>query len=170
MTTIEPWAIQLQLPRDRAVVHLAKRGYRRYLIEIDGVSATPMQWSEVSGVPYGTLMDRLHAGWTGRALISDARGPGRRPRLITAHGETLTLAEWAERSGIGTSTILYRLRSRWSPEDAVTVKPRQWGKKQPEPLSTTDGTEVANHPTCPAAIPNAPPGRSHRHRGERCGE
>ena len=87
-------------------------------IGLNGTAKTIMQWSEETGIAYGTLYGRLAKGWR----VEDALSV--KPTLNTileCNGEKHILKEWAEITGIHRDTIMKRIKHGWSVSDALSV-------------------------------------------------
>lgn len=88
-----------------------------------GKTQTLMEWSEKTGIPYGTLWFRLGTmGLTIGEAIQFRKG-SRSPRrgVVTVNGETKSVSEWAKGLGITLASLCYRLDNGWPPELAVTA-------------------------------------------------
>jgi hypothetical protein len=82
-------------------------------VTINGVTKTMQEWSDESGVPKNTILQRIKMGWEGTKLIEPAQG-----EMLTVKGETKSIGEWSKETGINSRTIRARaLYYGWAEED-----------------------------------------------------
>ena len=88
-------------------------------LEWRGETKTTMEWSRITGIPSGTIFNRIRFGWS----VEDAltRGPHERGLMLTHQGETLHLAEWARRVGLRYDCLSRRLAAGWDVDRALTT-------------------------------------------------
>jgi hypothetical protein len=130
------WSTPSENSRNRRSTHL---------LEYDGETRPLSEWSENTGIPLGTLWERLEVwGWAPEnalttppldanermAIARAARWGGhvkapakervRQKRFVEYEGETLTLAQLSERTGIGQKFLAKRIFERnWTVEKAT---------------------------------------------------
>ena len=102
-----------------------KRGLRP--ITANGVTRLACEWAEQTGIPYGTISTRLHAGWSEQDAVTVPPRP--RQRVLTVLGEQMNATEAAAKYGISAYTILGRLKLGWPDEQAVLTPVRKWQRK-----------------------------------------
>lgn len=74
----------------------------------NGQTKTLTQWSELLGIPHGTLRARYDKGWPAeRILAPSSRFP---QRIATIDGVTQTLREWAAQTGGNYKSMVVRAR------------------------------------------------------------
>ena len=98
--------------------HLNNRSNNR-IIEFNGESHTPSEWSEITGINSSTIIARLDIrGWSvERALTEEIND---KERLIDYKGDLLTLTDCSKMTGINRDTIRLRLDRGWSIEKSLS--------------------------------------------------
>lgn len=84
--------------------------------QIDGVTKTTREWSELSGIPQVVIRKRLSRGWSIRDAVWRAIPLRRAPKRLSFRGRYLTVAEWSVELGITTNLIYDRIGNGWSIE------------------------------------------------------
>lgn len=84
-----------------------------HLITYKGETHNIAEWSEITGIYFGTIASRVKLGWDAEAIFST---PVQKQRTITFNGETHTVSEWSEITGIKKHTIHSRMRNGWPVE------------------------------------------------------
>jgi hypothetical protein len=118
-----------------------KRTTRR--IEWQGRNLTPKEWSEVTGINYGTIVTRLRLGWSAEKILT--RATQFETAILEFKGHRKSPIDWAELLGIDRHLITLRRRRGWSDEMVLTEPLRQtidgrhvfvpiWTKKVEEAL------------------------------------
>lgn len=90
--------------------------------QIDGVTKTTREWSELSGVPQKVIRKRLTRGWSVRDAIWRPVQPRQSQKRLSFRGRSLTVAEWSVELGISTNMIYNRIGKGW-PIDRVLGQP-----------------------------------------------
>lgn len=85
------------------------------LLTHDGVTLTISEWARKTGLPLGTIWDRLELGWESRRVLGPSNW-----RMLTYNGRTQLISAWAAELGVGPEAISKRLRRGWSVERALT--------------------------------------------------
>lgn len=87
------------------------------LVTYNGQTKPLIEWSEITGVNYGTLRSRLDNGMS----LEDAFRPETiKPAPFTFEGQTHTLRQWADIVGISYQTLRVRINRGWSIHRALT--------------------------------------------------
>lgn len=79
-------------------------------IEHEGRVKTLAQWSEDTGIPYGTLKSRMNYGIKTPMLFEKEEFIRKDNTLIMFNGETRTMTQWSEITGVKLGTISERHR------------------------------------------------------------
>lgn len=87
------------------------------MVTVDDVSRCLSEWSEISGVHYQTIVNRLKSGWEPKRAVTEK--PTINHRYLTVDGSTKSLTEWSKKYGNDYTTITTRIKNGWSVEDAV---------------------------------------------------
>jgi len=91
---------------------------RNHPLTYNGESLLISQWTRKLGLPKGTILRRLRAGWSvEHALSPDVR----QERFLTLHGRTQSFAAWCRELRMGPKTLEHRLETGWSVERALTT-------------------------------------------------
>ncbi len=98
------------------------------VVTFNGISRPLPEWTEILGLKYGTVLKRLHYGWSVERAFTDSR----KYRMLTLNGETLSIAAWSKRIGIKIDTITKRLdKHNWPVEIALTKPLHSRSHQQP---------------------------------------
>lgn len=84
-----------------------------------GQRRTMGAWAELSGIPYGTIKQRLKMGWTPDEAVSR---PAASTARFEAFGQSRTLREWSIHSSVKYATLLYRINNGMPIEQALSAK------------------------------------------------
>ena len=88
--------------------------------EAFGERHTIWEWSEIRGIRYKTLYERIRrSGMTMEQALTQPLKKACIPNVFTVGGESRTIREWSEATGISQNTIYARLARGWSVEEAV---------------------------------------------------
>ena len=85
--------------------------YPQRLLTYKGKTKTLKDWSRITGIQFGTVLQRYKANKTPEqilAKIDPTASTHANQRLLTYKGETLNMTKWANRYSIPLSTALYR--------------------------------------------------------------
>ena len=88
----------------------------QYMLTVDGVTKTVLEWAEEIGITPKTLHRRLAIGWDSKRAVTTG---SMRTKYITINDTRKSVIEWAQISGNKEDTIRKRLRIGWDPEKAV---------------------------------------------------
>lgn len=97
------------------------------VVEYNGEEHTIKEWSEIIGMRYRTLRNRiLSKNWTIEEAMTKEikKWNPQKSRIIEMNGEKHSLSEWARIKGIRQDTLHLRLKAGWSVERALTEKVR----------------------------------------------
>lgn len=107
-------------------------------VTINGERKTISEWSQISGLPYSTIAQRVRAGYAEEDLLKSKRCVSKEPtrpiskysrrQLITIKGETKTIKEWSEISGVSCDAIILRYIYGWS-DEKLLIKSQRKGKE-----------------------------------------
>jgi hypothetical protein len=95
-----------------------------------GATKTLLEWSEITGIPWETIHDRLQRKWTVEDTLTLTAKPRAdrfyRPRVskhavVIYNGDAKTLLEWSASTGINWKTIYDRLDRGWKVEKAIAT-------------------------------------------------
>lgn len=88
-------------------------------ITFNGETRSLAEWSDKTGINYGTLKDRLNTGWTIEEALTTPTID--RSVNITYKGETKSMADWAKHLDIPYNTLESRIQGKgWDIERAFT--------------------------------------------------
>ena len=105
---------------ERKVQNRNRRG-RRYLT-FQGKTLTFAEWSDVTGIPQGTIFDRTAGGWSVERTLTSQLGATRKDAVLISYaGRILTISQWSKETGLPKSTIESRLLAGWSVHDVIHV-------------------------------------------------
>ena len=96
------------------------RTSNRY-IKYRGKTKTVAEWSEITGINYKTLSERIDHGWPIYKAMTTPVQNTKHPRYITFNGETKQVYEWAAEIGMPYNTLHNRLARGWSIQEALSV-------------------------------------------------
>lgn len=101
------------------------------LLTVHGETKTLIEWSEVSGIHYRTIISRINQqGWSAEEALSIPSDAHRKfkitdqNRIVKWKGQSKILADWARHLGFGYKTLSYRLDAGW-PLDRAFTEPSQ---------------------------------------------
>lgn len=86
------------------------------VVKFKGKTQTLKEWSEETGIPYGTLSTRISLGIEPPNLFETDNFKRKDNTLLTYKEDTLTMTQWADRLGIKLSTLSERHRRGLPPE------------------------------------------------------
>lgn len=92
------------------------------------------EWSEVTGLPYGLIYDRLDAGWTTEAALTTP-AIKKNTVFITFQGRTQSVAEWARELNVSFHVLANRKKAGWSDHDVISKPGRLGALKKPKAKS-----------------------------------
>lgn len=91
------------------------------LITYKGQTKTLAEWSDLTGINYKTLSERIDNGWTISKAMTEPINSTRHPSYLSFNGETKRICEWAQELGMSYNTFNNRLRRGWTAEEAITI-------------------------------------------------
>lgn len=98
-----------------------------HLIEWRGEIKTAAEWSRTTGIPIGTILNRIRFGWSIEAALT--RSAHERGLMLNHQGKTLHLAEWARQVGMRYDCLSRRLAAGWTVDRALTTPSKRAIKK-----------------------------------------
>lgn len=102
-------------------------------VTYNGETRSVAEWSEITGIPYTMLAQRIRSGWPVDRAFTEPRNDTHTPKLITFNGVTKRLYEWANELGIKYKVLDNRIERGWPVERALTepvisTKPWRYGQ------------------------------------------
>jgi hypothetical protein len=92
-----------------------------HLFVIEGTQVTMAELVESSGIPRGTILNRLRRGWSIEKAISEPSQDVSERRL-TVYGKTMPLSEWCKISNEKIQIVRDRVDKKWSHKEAIFGK------------------------------------------------
>ena len=87
-----------------------------------GKTQVATAWAEQLGMRPGTLLNRIHLGWSVKKALETPVGAAEHAGLrLTCNGQSLPVLAWATKLGCDVNVIYRRLKRGWIVERALTT-------------------------------------------------